>query len=580
MKAITIFAILFLYMVAGAGTAMATTLDTSIIIKPSDPSTSNSASFTFSSTIPGSTFRCKLDKEEYKECKGGKIDYSGLQYGPHTFSVKARKDGKYDPTPATYTWIVKVVTKPDSDHDGLSDDDEFKYHTDKDDSDSDNDGVEDGLEIEHGTDPIDSDSDCDDVEDGDEDSDGDGERDGDEHGEKDDSGIDESDSDGLDDEFEDEHDNDNELDKKKEDSDGDMKSDSNEDNDNDGLTNMQEHDFGTNPNDKDSDDDGLNDKEESDFGTDPNDKDSDDDGRTDKEEHDCGTNPNKPDTDDDGVQDGDEYEDETDPKDPKDHNDRDDAPHNKHQNKCAISLTKSADPLIYLYVGEIINYTYVINNTGKVNLTRPFNVFDNKTTVTCPSAPTNLTSGANISCTASYVVTQDDLNNGSIINIANATAYFNSIKVTSNIATATVIAIKTKSLELVKTANPPTYNRLGQIITYTYKITNNGNVALAGIFAVSDDHITGNIDCGFNNLAPGATISCTVQYVITTDDLNADHVTNNANASVNGVVSNVAIATVSKESGGGQIPEFPTVALPIAAVISMVFLFQNRKKKG
>lgn len=27
------------------------------------------------------------------------------------------------------------------------------------------------------------------------------------------------------------------------------------------------------------------------------------------------------------------------------------------------------------------------------------------------------------------------------------------------------------------------------------------------------------------------------------------------------------------------IPEFPTVALPIAAVIGMVFLFQNRKKK-
>jgi hypothetical protein len=29
----------------------------------------------------------------------------------------------------------------------------------------------------------------------------------------------------------------------------------------------------------------------------------------------------------------------------------------------------------------------------------------------------------------------------------------------------------------------------------------------------------------------------------------------------------------------GTIPEFPTVALPIAAVIGMVFLFQNRKNK-
>lgn len=474
MKAITIIAILFLYLVVGAGMAMATTPDTAIIIKPSDYSTSNSASFTFHSTIPESTFRCKLDNEEYKECKSGKIDYSGLQYGTHTFFVKAKKDGKYDLSPATHTWIVQV-NKPDSDDDGLSDEDEDKYKTDKHDSDSDNDGVDDGHEIEHGSNPNDSDSDCDGVNDGDEDKDGDGERDGDEVGDREDGGIDDSDSDNLDDEFEDE--NDRESDNKKlkkdnKDSDGDNQNDDAEDNDNDGLTNKQEHDLGTNPNEGDNDHDGLTDKQEHDLGTDPNDKDSDDDGRTDKEEHDCGTNPNKPDSDDDGVNDGDEHEDGTDPKDPSNHKDGDDAPHNKHQNKCAMSLTKSADPLIYLYVGEIINYTYVINNTGNVNLTRPFNISDNKTTVTCPSAPTNLTSGANISCTASYVVTQDDLNNGLITNIANATAYFNSHKVTSNQATATV----------------------------------------------------------------------TMQ-------------------------------------GGGQIPEFPTVALPIAAVIGMVFLFQRRKNK-
>jgi hypothetical protein len=101
MKAITIIAILLLYMAAGTGTAMASggsspTPDTVIDTKPSNPSFSNGASFTFYSSITGSTFRCKLDNEEYKECKGGKKDYSGLLYGTHTFYVKAKKDGKYD----------------------------------------------------------------------------------------------------------------------------------------------------------------------------------------------------------------------------------------------------------------------------------------------------------------------------------------------------------------------------------------------------------------------------------------------------------------------------------------------------
>jgi len=44
--------------------------------------------------------------------------------------------------------------------------------------------------------------------------------------------------------------------------------------------------------------------------------------------------------------------------------------------------------------------------------------------------------------------------------------------------------------------------------------------------------------------------------------------------------SNEAILTISHGcSGGTQIPEFPTVALPIAAVIGLVFFFQHRKKK-
>jgi len=43
---------------------------------------------------------------------------------------------------------------------------------------------------------------------------------------------------------------------------------------------------------------------------------------------------------------------------------------------------------------------------------------------------------------------------------------------------------------------------------------------------------------------------------------------------------NVGSQTVPlKSSGAGIIPEFPTIALPIAAVLGLVFLFKSRKKK-
>jgi hypothetical protein len=80
--------------------------------------------------------------------------------------------------------------KPDSDGDGMSDEDEEKRGTDPHDPDSDGDGVEDGDEAEGGMDPTNPDSDGDGLADGDEalygchplttDSDGDGVSDGDE----------------------------------------------------------------------------------------------------------------------------------------------------------------------------------------------------------------------------------------------------------------------------------------------------------------------------------------------------------------------------------------------------------------
>jgi hypothetical protein len=80
-----------------------TTLDS----RPSDPSTSSTASFTYSSNEPGSSFECSLDGATFATCPTAGIAYSGLGSGAHSFQVRAiDSEGNVDPSPAGYSFQV------------------------------------------------------------------------------------------------------------------------------------------------------------------------------------------------------------------------------------------------------------------------------------------------------------------------------------------------------------------------------------------------------------------------------------------------------------------------------------------
>jgi hypothetical protein len=87
-----------------------TTPDTSITGQPSNPTNSTSASFSFSSTTPGSTFQCQMDGGAYATCTNPK-SYSSLSSNTtHTFKVRATDTaGNTDATPASYSWMIDTT---------------------------------------------------------------------------------------------------------------------------------------------------------------------------------------------------------------------------------------------------------------------------------------------------------------------------------------------------------------------------------------------------------------------------------------------------------------------------------------
>lgn len=159
----------------------------------------------------------------------------------------------------------------------------------------------------------------------------------------------------------------------------------------------------------------------------------------------------------------------------------------------ALKIRKEANLTSYAD-GQTIKYVYTVKNTGNVNLAGNITVNDNITgafNITSSS----LNAGDSIQGTATYPTTHVDFIAGSVTNLANATALFNNQPVRSPDTTLTVPAMQQglPALTIVKSASPTTYSTVGQTITYTYTITNSGNVDIKGLINIIDSLINGPI---------------------------------------------------------------------------------------
>ena len=164
-----------------------------------------------------------------------------------------------------------------------------------------------------------------------------------------------------------------------------------------------------------------------------------------------------------------------------------------------LSITKAATPTTLTQAGETIDYTFDVTNAGNVDLT-DVGVTDNPQSPagplttgptcqslvnpagTCSGATTSLVPGQEAVFTATYVVTQADVDHGSVVDHATATGTTPSGGTVSKISnTVTVTATQSPQLTITKSASPTTVTAAGQTVTYTFSVVNTGNVTLTSV---------------------------------------------------------------------------------------------------
>jgi len=223
-----------------------------------------------------------------------------------------------------------------------------------------------------------------------------------------------------------------------------------------------------------------------------------------------------------------------------------------------VGATVSGPWLSFLPVAEggEVYYRFTIENLGDVELS-PVGIADpdvNTSQCTWPD-PLPAPSPLNENHIATCVVVLPPLSpivavNGIHTNTAMATGTSGG----TNYTDTSFARYATTGLTLAKSVGETFYQAVGDVLSYSYVVTNSGSAPLAGPVTVSDDKSTnevcpdvstvGDLDAFLDPGDPVESITCTATYTVTLADVAAGSVTNTATASAGGVTSNIASETV------------------------------------
>jgi uncharacterized repeat protein (TIGR01451 family) len=188
----------------------------------------------------------------------------------------------------------------------------------------------------------------------------------------------------------------------------------------------------------------------------------------------------------------------------------------------AIGIIKIPGVFSFAAAGMPVTYFYLVTNSGDVTLD-PVTVTDSRgLPVSCPRI--SLAPGELMTCTARYVTTQADVGRSSIANTGTATGTAPDGAEVTDHSSVDIPAAPAPALSIVKTASPVTFSAAGQLITYSYLVTNNGTVSLHGVTVTDSRGLA--LSCPSTSLAAGQAMTCTARYRTTQADVSAGPIVN------------------------------------------------------
>ncbi|WTM64129.1 hypothetical protein U2H20_09160 [Humidisolicoccus flavus] len=214
-----------------------------------------------------------------------------------------------------------------------------------------------------------------------------------------------------------------------------------------------------------------------------------------------------------------------------------------------VTFTKSADadPETPLQLGDVVTFTLSAMNTGNVTLS-DVGFSDELEGLTSleydwsgATTENELLPGESVTAVATITITQAIVDSGELVNTANFLGTTPSSDPLRASDTVTLVTAQSPSLELVKTgALPAAPQQAGQSATYSFEITNTGNVTVSAVRL--DDAMLGGVvaidwatstdaTTPAGTLAPGESVTAAANYALTQADIDAGVVNNSASAS-------------------------------------------------
>lgn len=231
-------------------------------------------------------------------------------------------------------------------------------------------------------------------------------------------------------------------------------------------------------------------------------------------------------------------------------------------NTPGFNLVKSSD-VTRVSSPTVVKYNYLFKNTGDLelsDLTISDPAIDAASLNGCPIA--KLAAKAEATCSATYTVTQDDIDKGDDISSqATASAKDPSGKAVTEIDTSdntasisiaqkTELSFKVSSATLSHDADNNSLVTLGDSLSYKLTATNSGNVTQVSVLLQSDSLSPKTKVCGA--LAPGQSCILEGVYQVTAQDASAGEVKLRSTASSNQQVSPIQIDRTTPVSAAPQ----------------------------